>query len=188
MKYKFGDKIRRIRKRKGMTMKQVSQLAGISESMISQIECNRISPAIDTLLTVADILNIDMDYLFKDYKCERQVKVIRSGERERISRKGLVYELLSSTPEDDGEYGIEAYLLEVSSGYGSSSESYGHKGKELGFILSGEGELHIGNEIIKLKSGDSVSFSSDLPHSLHNNNSEPMRAFWVTTPPKSFSK
>ena len=59
MKYKFGEKLRIVRERKGMTLKEVARQAGVSESLISQIERNRVSPSIDTLLQIADVLEID---------------------------------------------------------------------------------------------------------------------------------
>ncbi|MBW1912730.1 MAG: helix-turn-helix transcriptional regulator, partial [Deltaproteobacteria bacterium] len=54
MKYRFGDKLRRVREKRKVTMKEVALKAGVSESLISQIETNKVSPAIDTLLGIAD--------------------------------------------------------------------------------------------------------------------------------------
>jgi len=53
MKYTFGDKLRAVREKKKMTMKDVAEKAGVSESLISQIETNKVSPAIETLLTIS---------------------------------------------------------------------------------------------------------------------------------------
>lgn len=68
MKHAFGEKIREIRERKHLTMREVAERAGVSESLISQIERNRISPAIDTLLKIIDILEIDLDFIFREFK------------------------------------------------------------------------------------------------------------------------
>ncbi len=185
MKYQFGEKLREVRKRTGMTMKEVAELAGVSESLISQIERNRISPAIDTLLDLAEILHIDMDYLFKDLRHENKLNVVRLGERRKLIQNGVALELLSRTPEmADAEHGIEAYYMEVAPGCESGSDVYGHKGKELGTIIAGSGELCIGCHTVKLKAGDSVSFASDCPHKLKNSGETILQAFWVITPPK----
>ncbi|MGL4369440.1 MAG: helix-turn-helix domain-containing protein, partial [Spirochaetota bacterium] len=58
-KYRFGEKLREVRERKQMTMKEVAEAAGVTESLISQIERNKVSPAIDTLLSITEILDID---------------------------------------------------------------------------------------------------------------------------------
>ena len=186
MKYQFGEKFRQVRKRSGMTMKEVADRAGVSESMISQIERNRISPAIDTLLDVAEILHIDMEYLFKDLRQEKVMNVVRRNERLKIEKNGVMMELLSRTPEiEDAEHGIEAYFMEIPPGGESGSDIYGHKGKELGTIITGGGVLSIGGQTVRLREGDSVSFASDCPHKLKNDSDKPLQAYWMITPPKT---
>jgi transcriptional regulator with XRE-family HTH domain len=49
MKYQFGEKIREVRNRRQLTLREVADRAGVSESLVSQIERDKISPAIDTL-------------------------------------------------------------------------------------------------------------------------------------------
>ena len=68
--YRFGEKLRTVREKKGYTLKVVAQQAGVSESLVSQIERNRVSPAIDTLLTLADVLDINLEFLFEEYRRE----------------------------------------------------------------------------------------------------------------------
>jgi putative glutamine amidotransferase len=58
MHYNFGEKIRSVRERRSLTLREVAEIAGVSESLVSQIERNRVSPAIDTLLALADALGI----------------------------------------------------------------------------------------------------------------------------------
>ena len=63
--YHFGEKLRQVREHRGYTLKVVAQRAGVSESLVSQIERNHVSPAIDTLLALADVLDINLEYLFE---------------------------------------------------------------------------------------------------------------------------
>jgi transcriptional regulator with XRE-family HTH domain len=186
MKYKFGEKIREVRERRGIILREVAEKAGLSESLISQIERNKVSPAIDTLLKIVDILDIDLDYLFSDFKKERTVNLVRGKERNKIILQGVVYEQLSHTSDADEEHGIEAYYLEIKPGGEKGSYDYGHKGKELGTVIEGTGEFKIGNKSYVLNKGDSISFSSDVPHLLKNTGEDVLKAFWVTTPPKKF--
>jgi transcriptional regulator with XRE-family HTH domain len=184
VKYLFGEKIREVRKRKRMTIRQVAEAAGVSESLISQIERNRISPAIDTLLRIIDILGIDPDFIFRDFKKNHTVNLVRSNDKKRAVIDGVVYEQLSHTPSSSEEHAIEAYFLEIAPGEKSDNDEYGHIGKELGVIISGKGEFTVGKQVIILKKGDSISFSADVPHQLRNTGSGPLRAFWIITPPK----
>jgi transcriptional regulator with XRE-family HTH domain len=184
MKYRFGEKIREVRERKQWTIREVAEKAGVSESLISQIERNRISPAIDTLLSIIDILEIDLDFIFRDFKRDRLVHLVRTNEKKRSVIDGVIYEQLSRTFSSSEEHAIEAYILEIPPGGKSGNDEYGHIGNELGVIIQGEGECTVGKQGIVLKKGDSISFSADAPHQLKNTGKKPLRAFWIITPPK----
>jgi transcriptional regulator with XRE-family HTH domain len=184
MKYHFGDKIREIRERKQLTLKEVAGRAALSESLISQIERNRISPAIDTLLKIVDILDIDLNYIFSDFKKERSIHLVRASERNKLVMDNVIYEQLSRTVSTEEEHEMEAYFLEIPVGAEKGSREYGHPGKELGVIIEGEGEFQIGTKTYALSAGDSISFSADAPHGLKNTGKISLKAFWVTTPPK----
>ncbi len=180
----FGEKLRLVRERKKLTMREVAERAGVSESMVSQIERNKVSPALDTLLSLVDVLEIDIEYLFADYKRERSVNLVRRADRERVVTKSTVYEKLSHIGEADEPHGIEAYILEIPPGGERGSSEYGHPGKELGVIIQGEAEFSIGSKSYALSEGDSISFRSDSPHLIKNSGKGPLKAFWIITPPK----
>lgn len=186
MKYTFGEKIRSVRERKKLTMKEVARRAGVSESLMSQIERNRISPAIDTLLRIAEVVEIDLEYLFSDFKQKRKVNLVKASERDEYKIGDVRYERLSKTP-GTGKHEIEAYYMEVAVNGVSKNEEYGHAGKELGLVLEGEGSFTIGSETYQICVGDSISFDSDVPHRVINTGEIPLRMFWVTTPPKLFN-
>lgn len=188
MKFHFGEKIRRIREKRKITLKSVANQAGVSESLVSQIETNKVSPAIDTLLKIADILDIDFEYLFNDYRKNKNVNLVKKDQRNKIIMHDVSYEQLSKTVDKDEIHGIEAYYLEIKPGGEKGSKEYGHQGKELGIILEGTGEFTIGNKSYVINPGDSLSFSSDIPHVLKNLGTEPLKAYWVITPPKMFFK
>lgn len=184
MKYPFGEKLRAVRERRGWTMKEVAERAGLSESLISQIERNRVSPAIDTLLGLVDILDLDLEYLFADFRKERAVQIVRAGARRTVSAAGCSYEQLAAADFQDGAHGIEAFQLTIQPGCERGNSEYGHPGREMGVISQGSCELLIGAGAHRLEAGDSVSFEADAPHILRNVGTVPVVAFWVVTPPR----
>lgn len=188
MKYGFGDKIRTIRERKSLTLREVAERAGVSESLVSQIERNRVSPAIDTLLSIADVLEIDLAYLFSDYRKERAVRLVRAGERQALSKPGVIYRRFAPLEGAPNAWdGIEAYELELGPGASTGNDEYGHEGSELGVVLEGEAALMVGTKRYELGPGDSASFASDFPHRLVNAGEGSLRMLWVLTPPKNNS-
>jgi transcriptional regulator with XRE-family HTH domain len=183
---RLGEKLRMVRERRALTLREVAEQAGVSESLVSQIERNRVSPAIDTLLAIADTLDLDPEYLFADLKRDRAVTVLRRGEGNTLAGQGVLYERLAQA---EGNVpipgsGIEAYRITLEAGAQTGNDEYGHRGWELGVVESGKAELRVGNRNYTLEPGDSVSFRSDSPHVLSNPGPGPLRMFWVISPPK----
>ncbi|MCF8113249.1 MAG: helix-turn-helix domain-containing protein, partial [Desulfotignum sp.] len=81
MKTKLGALLRAIRNTRQFTIKDVAAKAGISSSLLSQIERNRISPSLDTLLQLLEVYGVSPDKFFKDYETQSRVEIIRKNER-----------------------------------------------------------------------------------------------------------
>lgn len=58
-----GEIVRRARERKGLSQSQLAKLSGISQPAICNIEADRVSPKMDTMLTIMRVL--DYDIVFK---------------------------------------------------------------------------------------------------------------------------
>ena len=185
--YRFGEKIRKVRESQSVTLKQLAEKMNVSVSLLSQIENNKVSPSIDTLLNLADLLDIDPEYLFRDFRKKRKVRIVRAEERNRLSLSDVQYELLTPPVAPDEEFALETMELTISPGGEKGSQDYGHPGREMGIILSGEGELQYGTETYTLKKGDSLTFSSSVPHILVNKGKDELKAVWIITPPRLFS-
>ena len=183
MTYRFGEKLRTVRERRKLTLREVAERAGVSESLVSQIERNRVSPAIDTLLTLADVLDLDPEYLFAGWRQDRAVHIVRKKERHSFAKPGVLYERLARVEGGEGT-GIEAYRITLEPGAKTGSAEYGHPGWELGVVETGKAELTVGNHTHVLRPGDSAGFRSESPHILANPGKDRLRMCWMITPPK----
>ena len=183
----FGEKIRAVRERKRLTLKAVATAAGVSESLVSQIERGRVSPAIDTLLALARVLDIRLEYLFEEYDRHGSVQVIRPGERRTIHEDAAVYEEVSRPSEQDGQHSIESYLITLPVGEATHRGHYGHPGKEMGYVLEGRARLKYEDREYELEAGDSVTFSAGAPHTIENAGEGPLKALWVVSPAQRFA-
>ncbi len=186
--YHFGEKLRQVREHNGYTLKYVAQKAGVSESLVSQIERNHVSPAIDTLLALADVLDINLEFLFEEYKKERPVKIVRSTERLNVKEDDTLYQELAGLAGTNQEASLETYIITIPVGSHSHRGFYGHIGREIGIITNGKGILKYGEKEYTLEAGDSVSFSSEAPHVMVNAGDVPLEAIWVVSPAQRFKK
>jgi len=189
LNYRFGEKIRLVRERRGMTLKEVGAEANVSESLVSQIERNKVSPSVDTLMAITDALDIDPEYLFRDYKKKRKISITKKEERNNLKLNNVTYFQLAKISDKDDKtkvIEVETMLIEIEPGGQKGDIEYGHPGNEIGIILHGKGELLYGTETYDLHKGDSLSFSSDIPHILRNKGEDVMTAIWIITPPRVF--
>ncbi|MCD4719390.1 MAG: helix-turn-helix domain-containing protein [Desulfobacula sp.] len=182
MKTKLGALLRAIRNSRHLTIKEVAAKAGVSSSLLSQIERNRISPSLDTLLQILEVYGVPPNKFFKDYETSSRVEIIRRDDRKIYQRKGFKYEKLCGDSQIKGNHSFNAFFLELSPGQQRGDESDGHLGRELGIVVEGSAQLVYGEEIYEIHKGDSVSFFSEIPHVIKNSSDQIFRAYWVVTP------
>lgn len=182
MKTKFGPLLRAIRNTRHLTIKEVAAKAGVSSSLLSQIERNRISPSLDTLLHILEVYGVPPHKFFKDYETDSTVEIIRKNDRKIYQRKGFKYETLCGDSQTKGNHSFNAFFLELAPGQQRGDADDGHLGRELGIVVKGSAMLKYGNEEYEIHAGDSVSFFSRIPHVIVNSFEETFRAYWVVTP------
>lgn len=60
----LGDRIKLLRKQRGLSQEEVAEAAGIDSKSLSRIESNRFNPALDTLQSLAVALGVEMQDFF----------------------------------------------------------------------------------------------------------------------------
>jgi len=173
-----GNNIRNARAMRGLTIRDIAQRVGCSESVISKIETGNANPSLSMLNRICDSLHITVASLFDSAGGTKIVS--RSGERENLPIDSLGSYVERLVPMD-GQRLLEGHLHVVEPG-GGSEGVYSHEGEEVGFVIEGTIELVVGNERFQLSTGDSFSFSSRLPHSYKNIQDSIARVVWVSTP------
>ncbi len=182
MKTKLGALLRATRNSRQLTIKEVASKAGVSSSLLSQIERNRISPSLDTLLQLLEVYGVSPNRFFKDYETHSRVEIVRKNERKVHRRKGFKYEKLCGQGQDKGNHSFNAFFLELEPGQERGDAEDGHLGRELGIVVSGTACLAYGEEEYEISDGDSVSFFSQIPHVIKNVSDSLFQAYWVVTP------
>ena len=179
----LGARLRHRRKLLGLTLSAVAKSAGCSESMISKIETDSVSPSLTMLRRVATALDTNVAKLFAEAASEGIVS--RRGERPRIDtdslRRGDAISLERLIPYQEGTL-LQANIHIIGPG-GQSDGLITHIGEEMGYLLEGALELTVDGRQYLLNPGDSFHFASDLPHGYRNPGPVEARVLWVNTPP-----
>jgi transcriptional regulator with XRE-family HTH domain len=179
---RLGRILKTYREKTGRNQGDVASKAGISVSMLSQIERGIVAPSIETLVMVCWVLDLDVSQLFRMVAAdEHPVRIHHSGERLRNEVGGVHYEqLMTSTL---GSWQAEMFLLEVAPGNSTTFSGGGHEGVEMGYVLDGEAILTVDGTDYPICKGDSIHFRSHLPHQLRNGGKKVFRAVWSISPP-----
>ena len=176
----LGPRIRSLRQARQVTLRELAERAGVTESFLSQVEREVTSPSIASVQRIARALDLGIAELFVN---EAPLgRVVRAAERRRIVYPGLsaIDEFLTV-----GKSGrLQVILTTLDAGGGTGDESYVHDSdEEVVFILEGCLELWVGDEHHVLETGDAITYSSRQPH--RNRNPGPGRAvvLFCATPP-----
>jgi transcriptional regulator with XRE-family HTH domain/KaiC/GvpD/RAD55 family RecA-like ATPase len=184
----LGDKIKALRKKIGMTQKELAGQVGLTPSFISQLEKNLISPSLDSLLKLSEKLNTQPVYFLTDGETGPLRKmVIKPDERHVIQfpalrSKDIKLELLVS---DVLNRRMEPYLLTIREGATIGRHFYSHKGDEFAHVIEGELEVEIQDEKQVLRQGDSLYIESTFPSKWANTGKKDAVLLWILSPPRT---
>ena len=180
---RLGKRIRHWRLVKGLTLKDMAQRVGCSESLLSKVENDRATPSLSKLHKMASVLGRNLGDILGSGESE---SVTRAGNRNVLwvdgnNSHGDRMRLEQLVPAKKGRL-LQADMYIIPPGSGSNGEMQ-HAGEEFGFVLEGSLCLTIKNTSYLLEVGDSFVFRSELPHTFVNKGETSTRVLWLNTPP-----
>jgi transcriptional regulator with XRE-family HTH domain len=191
----LGPRLREIRLRRGLTLRELARRLELSPSAISQIETGKMQPSVRTLYAFVSEFGVTVDEVLFDGQQAHDgagaalagqspaaagpgLAVQRAEGRPTITlNSGVTWERLMFWADEDVEFIEATYPPGGSSG--PDRELGRHSGHEFGFVLSGTLRVVVGFDDFVLGPGDSITFPSLTPHRLSNEGDEAVRAIWV---------
>src|SRR5262250_2012302 len=86
-RYSIGEKMRTLRLRKSMGLVELGRHTGISAALLSKLERGKLFPTLPTLLRIALVFGVGLEFFFTDERKHRVVLVVRKQERVRFPEK-----------------------------------------------------------------------------------------------------
>jgi transcriptional regulator with XRE-family HTH domain len=176
----LGERVRAIRSLRRLTLREVAEAAGVSESFVSQLERGRSNASVATLQRLAAALGIEISDLFAG-EPQSGPRVLRRQERQllewgHLGRKALL------TPKPF--HTLEVVSAAFDPGGSTGDEPYTHgDSEELLLVLAGRVHLQLDSELLDLSLGDSVNYRSSTPHRVSNPGDETAEVLFVISPP-----
>lgn len=184
-RYGIGESIRALRLNKQMGLVELGRHSGLSPALLSKIERGKLFPTLPTLLRIALVFSVGLEYFFAGARDRRTVGIVRRKNRQRFPEAPDVREpafFFESLDYEAVERRSNAYYVDFQPSKAATTRTHTHPGGEFIFILDGTLELTLDLEQIVLDSQDSVYFDSSRPHGYRRQGSKPCRAIVVTTP------
>ena len=172
-----GQRFRRLRARRGLSLAQVARATGVSVGFLSALERGQMRASVATLRRIARFYRTNILSFFQ--AAGENPRLVRPQQRKILqTESGVRMELLAW-----GNTAMEPHLFRIKPG-GGSGESYAHEGEEFLHVLRGQFEIWLNSkEHYRLKPGDSLYFESSTPHRWKNPGRSEAWLLWINTPP-----
>lgn len=165
-KYGIGSKLRRLRLRKSMGLIELSKHTGLSPALLSKLERDVMHPTLPTLLRIALVFSVGLDYFFTP-EPRPVLEIVRKRDRLQFpdspdaAKAAYHFESLDfPVPRRV----LNSYLAEFEPIEKKESRFHEHPGIELLYVISGTVAVETRDESHELNAGDAIYFDSTVPH------------------------
>jgi transcriptional regulator with XRE-family HTH domain len=163
----LGNRLSSLRKRKNMTLDDLSAKSGVSKSILSQIERDLSNPTVTTISRISDALGEKLSDFFLKIEAGEANSIESSKETPSITSKDGLCELNILGAGETVNW-LQWYLLEMKPKGELDSKSHGPKTFENLTVIDGQIEVTCGPSKEKLTKGDTFRFQSNKEHTIKN--------------------
>ena len=180
--YALGEKLRGLRLKKSMGLVQLGKHTGLSPAMLSKLECGKLFPTLPTLLRIAMVFSVGLDYFFTDERKRHVVAIVRKQDRMRFPERpgGEVSYWFESLDFAANERRLNAFLAEFQPVAADKQRLHQHAGVEFLYMIRGKIDLVIGSDTHTLDTGDAIYFDSSVRHGYRRAGTQASNALIVT--------
>ena len=188
-RYAIGPKLRALRLKKKIGLVELGQHSGLSPAMISKIERGHLYPTLPTLLRLALVFSVGLEYFFTESQPQPVFAIVRRADRLQFPARGDMAKedapfTFESLDYPALERRLNAYLAEFAAqDPGPDDRVYhSHEGVEFLYVMDGTLLLYFDDEAHTLEAEDSVYFDSTVRHAYARTGKKSCRAIVVTVP------
>ena len=182
--YAIGPKIRSLRLKKKVGLVELGRHTGLSAALLSKIERSQLFPTLPTLLRIALVFGVGLDFFFSAAREKPVLGIVRRKDRLRFpdtpgaAHPAFVFESLDYSAV---ERKLSAYMAEFQSVSPDKLRRHEHAGGEFIYVQHGTLIVDVADEAHTLAAGDSMYFDSSVPHGYRRSGKPPCAALIVVT-------
>ncbi|WP_019400996.1 helix-turn-helix domain-containing protein [Chelatococcus sp. GW1] len=174
----LGKTVQRLRKAYNLSLSELAEQSGVAKSIISQIERNETNPTLATIWRLSQALDISIDrvlssaddepFIQKSSRADTPILVSDDGKM-RLAIIGWI---------KTGEW-LQWYDVQAEPGAVLDSDSHQRGSVECLSVLEGEFEVEVGGVVQQARTGESLRYRCDRPHTVRCIGNAPGRAVMV---------
>jgi quercetin dioxygenase-like cupin family protein/DNA-binding XRE family transcriptional regulator len=168
-----------------MGLVELGQHTGLSPAMLSKIERGRLFPTLPTLLRIALVFSVGLEFFFAGAREKPLLAIVRKSQRVKLPEPSGAREAayrFESLDYPATERRFNAYYADFLPIAAAQVHTHAHPGVEFIYALTGTLTVHIDSEEHALEAGDSMYFDSSLPHGYRRSGGRTCSAVVVTSP------
>lgn len=179
----IGEKIKTVRTSQNLTLKQLSEMTGLSTGFLSQLERGLSSIAVDSLELIANALNVNLAAFFDSYSEKNDEPVMYSFSQRYNQTASKIFQAVLN--HDVSSFAMLPRLTQLMPQANLDEEElemYNHKGEEFIYVLEGTVTLLLDSQRYTLNPGDCVQFPSNKDHNWMNCTNKIVKLLTVNIP------
>jgi transcriptional regulator with XRE-family HTH domain len=184
IEYQIGGKIRTLRLKKKIGLVELGKHTGLSPALLSKIERGRLFPTLPTLLRIAMVFGVGLDFMFGGARDKPLVAVVRKAQRvqlpERPGARDVSYRF-ESLDYPATERRFSCFYAEFFPVALEKLRPHEHPGIEFIYVIQGTLSVHMSDAEYALAGGDSMYFDSTAPHAYRRSGGRACSAVVVTS-------
>lgn len=174
----IGQRLKGLRKEKGLTQEELSERTDLTKGYVSQLENNISSPSLETLMDLLEVLGCTPSEFF-DEKSNVQKVIYHKEDTTDFEDEEMGYTLRWLVPESN-ENEMEPVKITFAQG-GEFKEFDPSSAETFGYVLSGSVRIVLGEETFVAQKGESFYFYCAESHQIFNNQSSKSELLLVVT-------
>lgn len=162
----IAENLKKLRKERGLSLGQLSELSTLSKVVLSQIEKGETNPTINTIWKISTALNVPYTSLLEQQQHDASI-IKKSDIVSQVAddRHYRLYCYYPNTPHRN----FELFQMELDEGSEYASVGHSEKSEEYIMVLEGQLTLEVNNETFILQADDTITFTASAKHVYSNN-------------------
>ncbi|HDS16640.1 MAG TPA: XRE family transcriptional regulator [Proteobacteria bacterium] len=170
-----GEKIKHMRETQGLSLAELAQKTGFDIAMLENIELEKITPPLGTMIRLSRALNTVMSNLFSDREVQENYSVLRVSDQKSAplpSGRASYHSYIPLAADLKGRH-MDAFIVKLNPEKAKDVVPSVHDGEEFIYVIDGEVKVIVENKVEILSLGDALYLKSTTPHVVVTNTDEP---------------